>query len=288
MAATAAQCGWLMLPENTSNFQPIKDFCKLTSDKRMSGILCTVWEDSSPHFETVWRGLHDFALFSWNYEDVQVEAAHAAFRHRFYAPALEPEYFNTQDMLEKGLRFWSIALLDEGTGNGYSETFKLIDLPEKDKINAWTIKNKEKLELAKNAVTLYQSVNTRLAEAMDLSRRNRYALEVFNQINELEVYPSNLLLLLQKYDESSLKDRQENAAQIKKFVQEFAGLRSRFESVYSETRLMGNPPGYLLDSNFAHHRANRTNNTDWMFVNELAMNAKIMDWLSKQGNLHGL
>ena len=282
MAATAAQCGWLMLPENTSNFQPIKDFCKLTSDKRMSGILCTVWDDCSPHFETVWRGLYDFALFSWNYEDVNVETAHAAFRHRFYAPALEPEYFNTQDLLEKGLSFWKIALQDEGSGYNNPETFKLIDLPEKDKNKEWAIKYKEKLALAENAVSQYQTVKTRLEEAMDLSRRNRYSLEVFNQINELEVYSSNLLLLLQKFDKALPQDKKETVKQIKKYVQDFAGLRARLESVYSETRLLGNPPGYMLDSNFAHHPANRTNNSDWMYGYELAMNTKIMDWLSKQ------
>jgi len=38
MAATAAQARWPMLPRNRSNFQPIKDFCQLTAEKKLDGI----------------------------------------------------------------------------------------------------------------------------------------------------------------------------------------------------------------------------------------------------------
>jgi len=44
MAATATQCMSAMLPRNQSNFQPIKDFCQLTAEKKLDGILCTVWD----------------------------------------------------------------------------------------------------------------------------------------------------------------------------------------------------------------------------------------------------
>jgi hypothetical protein len=47
--------------------------------------------------------------------------------------------------------------------------------------------------------------------------------------------------------------------------------------------MLGNPAGYQLDSNFHHHLANGSNNTDWMYLYELPMNKKIMEWLSKLG-----
>ncbi|MBA2562639.1 MAG: family 20 glycosylhydrolase, partial [Chitinophagaceae bacterium] len=41
MAATAAQTMWPMLPREKSNFQPIKDFSRITAQKKLDGILCT-------------------------------------------------------------------------------------------------------------------------------------------------------------------------------------------------------------------------------------------------------
>jgi hypothetical protein len=212
-----------------------------------------------------------------------MENAHAIFRHRFYAPDLEPASFEFQDLLEKAMPFWDIALLSEGDRENYHETFNLIDLPDASKSGEWTMKFKEKISLAEHSVSQYKLINTIIAKAMELSRRNTYALAVFNQINELQVYPSNLLLLLGQYDKTPLQDKKEAGLLIKKFVDDFAELRMRFETVYSETRILGNPDGYQLDSNFHHHLANGTNNTDWMYVYELAMNKKIKEWLSKQG-----
>jgi len=283
MAATAAQTATPMLPLNNSNFQAIKDFCQLTSEKKMCGILCTIWEDCSPHFETIWRGVYDFALFSWNYEDITMDAAHATFRHRFYAPELEPASFDAQDLLEKGINFWCRALLSEGNRYKYHDSYKFIELPDANKPNEWRTKYKGKIELAENAVSQYKHINSNLTKAMELARRNTYSLEVFNQINELQVYSSNLLLLLGQYDAAPLGGKKEIGLQIKKLVSDFDGLRLRFENVYGKTRILGNPSGYQLDSNFHHHLANGTNNTDWMFVCELAMNKRIIDWLAVQG-----
>lgn len=36
MAATAAQTMWPIMPRAKSNFQPIKDFCRITSEKKMN------------------------------------------------------------------------------------------------------------------------------------------------------------------------------------------------------------------------------------------------------------
>jgi len=282
MAATAAQTNTPMLPLNNSNFQPIKDFCQLTSEKKMSGILCTIWDDTSPHFETVWRGIYDFALFSWNYEDVSKETAHAIFRHRFYTPEMASASFDFEDSLEKGINFWSRAFLSEGNRYKYHDSFKLIDLPEANKTKDWIVKYKDKISFAENAVSQYKQINSELSNAMALARRNAYSLEVFNQINELEAYSSNLLLLLRQYDIAPLQGKKEPGLVIKKFINDFAGLRMQFETVYSQSRILGNPAGYQLDSNFHSHLANGTNNTDWMFMCELAMNKKVMDWLSKQ------
>jgi len=279
MAATAAQQAWSVMPRNHSNCQAIKDFCQLTAEKKMSGILCTIWDDASPHFETVWRGIYDFAFFSWNHNDASVDKVHQAFRHRFYSPEMAPASNEFQDLLEDVLPFWETALLAEGDRWNYHKTFKLIELPDQDKQGEWAAKNKVKLVEAAKAVRQYDIIRSRVDKAMQLARRNDYAIEVMNQVNELQVYPAKLLLLLEKYDKASLQGKRDIIVQLRNYTDGFSKLRAEFERVYSKTRILGNPDGYQLDPNVHGHLANGTNNTDWMFMYEIPMNLKIAEWV---------
>jgi hypothetical protein len=90
-------------------------------------------------------------------------------------------------------------------------------------------------------------------------------------------------MLMKELDQSGDNEQINKALQIKKHIESFEGIRTRFEKTYSESRMLGNPAGYQLDSNFHHHLANGSNNTDWMYLYELPMNKKIMEWLSKLG-----
>ncbi len=280
MAATAAQTMWPMLPRNHSNFQPIKDFCKITSEKKLEGILCTAWDDCSPHYETYWRGFYDFAFFSWNSVDLKADEVHAIFRHRFYAPALSDQSFEFQDLLEKALDFWETALIEKGQRNNYPENIDLIGLPSTDKPQAWSEKYENKIKGAQEEIVRYQLIKDRITKARQAAHRNWYSLELMNQVNELQIYPAKILLLLQKFDKvSSSSDKLAERQQIKQFVNDFGKVRRNFENVFSKTRILSNPEDYILDQNQHHHLANGTINNDWMFVYELAMNKKISEWL---------
>lgn len=281
MAATATQCMSAMLSRHQSNFQPIKDFCQLTAQKKLDGILCTVWDDCSVHLETTWRGMYDFALFSWNYEDIAASKAHGIFRHRFFAPVLAATANEFQDSLETALSFWETALLSEGDRENYHKHFKLLPLPDADHPGVWSASNKVKLMSAKNNITQYEWIKSRIANAIKLSHRNEYALDVYNQVNELQVYSAKLLLLLEQYDKTTSGNKKTYAGKIMDYVNSFPVIRSRLEKVFSETRIMGNPVEYQLDNNFHEHLANGTNNTDWMYMYELPMNQKIKEWLAK-------
>lgn len=282
MAATSAQPIYPMLPRNRSNFNPIKDYCSLTSEKKMDGILCTAWDDCSVHFETIWRGIYDFGLFSWNYEDIQEPQAHTLFRQRFYSPAMADASMDFQNALEDALPFWETALLKEGDRDNYHKDFKLVDLPDPAKPGVWSATYKNKIEGAKKAVQKYTAIKEKIKKAQELSSRNQYALAVMEQINELQIYSAMQLLLLEQYDNAAKGTRKTSLAQVKTFTENFEKLRAQFEDVYGETRILGNPEGYQLDSNFHHHLANGTNNTDWMYVYELAMNKKVSEWVSRQ------
>jgi len=281
MAATAAQTSWAMLPRDHSNFQPIKDFCKITDEKKLNGILCTVWDDCSPHFETVWRGLYHFALFSWNYEDVQQEEAETMFRHRFYGPALSDTSFEFQDLLEQSLVFWETALINNKSPRVHAlSNIDLIELPDSKKNGIWSEKHKEKITGAKEAIEHYNIISSRIRKAVSIANRNEYSLSLMNQINELQIYPANLLLLLNDYDKASMPNKKEKMRQILEYVNNFDTIRKQFEDVFSKTRILSEPDDYQLDSNYHHHLANATVNSDWMYLYELAMNHKILKWVS--------
>ena len=279
MAATATQCMSAMLSRHQSNFQPIKDFCQLTAEKKLDGILCTVWDDCSVHLETVWRGLYDFALFSWNYEDIPAEKAHALFRHRFFSPFLAPAVNEFQDSLETALSFWDTALVIGGDRENYHKDFKLLELPDISDPGSWTARNSSRLRQAALNVRRYDTIKSRISRSMQLAERNVYALSVMYRINELQVYPAKLLLLLETFDKAPAAGKKAAAAKLLDYVNTFGDIRAQLEKVFAETRMMGNPAGYMLDSNFHEHLANGTNNTDWMYMYELPMNEKITQWL---------
>ncbi len=282
MAATAAQTMWPMLPRDRSNFQPIKDFCKITYEKKLDGILCTAWDDCSPHFETYWRGLYDFAFFSWHYKDENAADVHAIFRHRFYAPALSDSSFEFEDLLEQALSFWDTALLEKGYRNNYPKNIDLIQLPDQQKSGSWSEKYKTRIKQAKEEILRYEIIKDRIEKSIQLSRRNQYTLMLMNEINDLQVYPARLLLLLEKFDlTSSASEKQKAKQEIKNYVNSFSALRKKYEEVFSMTRILNNPADYILDQNQHEHLANSDNSSDWMYVFELAMNRKINDWLTQ-------
>jgi hypothetical protein len=276
MAATSGQQIWPMLPRASSNFQSIKDFSKITAAQHLDGILLTLWDDTSPHFETFWRGIHDYALFTWNYSDMPKENAHALFRKRFYGPQLGDEKYAFQDMLERGATFWETALINSGDRDNYPKKIDTLDLPDPNNSGAWSNKQAKRLTDARTEMKRYDSVKQSIADAMSVAKRNEYALQLFNNINELEMYPAQLLLLIEKYD---LEKDPQQKDQAKKAVAEYAAafdkIRKNYEDVSTRSRTLQNPSDYLPDQNHHAHLANGTNTSDWMYVYELAMNEKI-------------
>jgi hypothetical protein len=282
MAATSGQQIWPMLPRANSNFQPVKDFAKITADDKLEGILLTLWDDTSPHFETLWRGIYNYALFTWNFKDVNKEDAYALFRHRFYGPQLSDPAHAFQDALEQSARFWETALINKGDRDNYPAKIDTLELPDANSAGQWSKKNAAKLEQARKQVTTYANTKARIEKAIRVAKRNKYALEVFAQLNELQLYPAQLLLKLEEYDlATSAGKKKEFAENVRKYTEQFESIRKNYESVISRSRLLNNPPGYILDQNHHAHLANGTINNDWMYVYELAVNEKIKKQFSR-------
>ncbi len=154
-----------------------------------------------------------------------------------------------------------------------------IALPDPARVSKWSDDYKEKLTKAREEIERYNLIRNQLNKAIQLTRRNEYALSVLKQINELQIYPAKLLLLLEKYDRVSSANKESAKKEVQKLVTAFEDVRKNYENVFSQTRILSNPDNYIVDQNQHAHLANGTNNSDWMFVYELAMNKKINDWL---------
>lgn len=302
MGATAAQDMSPLLPRNNSLFDPIKDFCDITTEKKLDGILCTMWDDSSYSFETFWRGIHNFASSSWNNSEVRKEEFNSYFRHRFYAPELSSATSEFQNLMEQALWFWDGALINnstytkhlskEGVYNPVGDRgdrvvypkspLDLITLPDSSKPGTWNEKYKEKINQAKAEVTRYDTIKSRIAKAARLARRNHSSLDLMNRINEFQIYASNLILILEKYDKARSNDeRQSVRSEIRNLINSFSLIRANLENVISESRFLKNPEGYIRAK--TADLANGGINNEWMFLHETPMNEKIVGWLDRNG-----
>ena len=110
--------------------------------------------------------------------------------------------------------------------------------------------------------------------------RNRYTLQVYEQTNNLQNYPVRLILALNAYD--TAKDDAAREAALEKVAEVcsyFDVMRSNLESVYSETRFMEQPEGFISDLNHHNHLASKTNNSDWWYYSEIPMVKKVRAWM---------
>ena len=93
-------------------------------------------------------------------------------------------------------------------------------------------------------------------------------------------YPVRLILALNDYDtakdETARRDALETVAEVCDY---FDVMRADLESVYSETRFMQQPEGFISDLNHHNHLASKTNNSDWWYYYEIPMIRKVRTWM---------
>ena len=65
MGATAGQTRWTLMPQNQSNIPQIRAFAISSIERNLKGLLLTLWDDDSPHFELYKRGIAAFAQYTW-------------------------------------------------------------------------------------------------------------------------------------------------------------------------------------------------------------------------------
>jgi hypothetical protein len=281
MGATAGQTRWVLMPQLESNMDNIRSFALTSIDKGLDGILLTLWDDDSPHFELYQRGIVFFAEYAWTGEKRSKVELKSAYRHReFSYMVASPEYAFADD-LEQPVIFWRDGLLKRKLRNRLAKmqdpvNEAVIDFPDLDNKGEWSKIHADRLEKAGVAMKNYESIAARISEMKSLASRNIYSLEVYEQVNELAMFTSKALLALKALD-ASQNEQDEKAAidKLRSLEEEFSSLRQKFEQVYRQIRILTKPEGFVLDQDHHRHLANQSISFDWQFYAEILFLEKV-------------
>lgn len=285
MSATAAATGKSsFMPRENSRCGYIKAFNELTALNKLEGSLATAWDDGSPHLEAVWRGLIGQAEFAWHPTGRSVEDYKQAHAQREYGIASSKKPTRFLDDLEKSFAFFDEALVTSGHRNpvGGGKVFKLVEMPDNTKAGQWCETYAKKLHRAEVENQRYKVICKDLNLAQCMAKRNRFTLDIYAQLNELQHYPVKMLLAIADWDKAmTTADKQKARQHLVEVCDDFEVMRQNLESVYSKTRFLCQPNGFINESNYHNHIAAMTRNFDWMFFYEQPMVEQVRKWLTK-------
>jgi len=275
MGATAGQTRWNLMPQDQSNTKNIKDFALISIRNKADGLLLTLWDDDSPHFELYQRGIALFAEYTWSGEKRSSEELHAAYRHRAYGPEFASEEFEFINALEGPVADWKGMLLQPRKDRNRLRGLKnpldqaIISLPKADSLGLWSQKNQDKIVMATNNLARVDSILQKIDQIKNKARRNTYQLEVYEQVAQAVQFSNRMILTLAELDEPSGEKREVALTKIKKMEEELASIQSKVEEVYGKTRQLDKPADYVLDQDHHHHLANQALKfSDWQFYVE--------------------
>ena len=281
MGATAGQTRWVLMPQNESNIDCIRNFAIPSIENDLKGLLLTLWDDDSPHFELYKRGIMAFAEYTWAGDLRSKDEIKAAYRQREFSYTLAASDNAFIDQLEGPVAFWKNALL-KGNKRNYIAKSKnpleeaVIDLPDPDSKGEWSQKHGDRLAKAALSKEDCDSITIKINKMKSNASRNTYTLKVYEQVNKLVQFTNKSLLLLKDYDLAENDEKETSAlARLKMLTGEFESLREEFESVYSVTRILTKPDSYILDQDHHVHLANQTRSFDWLFIAELKFLEKL-------------
>lgn len=275
MGATAGQTRWNLLPQDQSNTNNIRDFAMISIRNKADGLLLTLWDDDSPHFELYQRGISIFAEYTWAGEKRNTEQLHAAFRQRAFGPALAGADMEFINQLEEPVAFWKNALMDQKRDRNRLRKLEnpieeaVIPLPNADSAGAWTQKYGEKIAKAEANLARVDSVLQVIQESKKRAVRNTYALEVYEQVAQAVQFSNRALITLAELDEPSGEKRAQAQAKLAGMEEEWKAIQTNLESVYGKTRQLNKPEGYILDQDHHVHLANQALKfSHWQFYVE--------------------
>jgi hypothetical protein len=284
MGATAGQTRWILMPQEESNMDNIRSFALSSIHQGLEGLLLTLWDDDSPHFELYMRGITAFSEYTWSGERRSKSEIKSAYRQREFSATAADDTYAFIDRLEVPVAFFNNALLEERMDRRSLRKMSrpleegVIDLPALAQKGEWSDRYAERLETAEQLATVCDSVEATISRLKSVTKRNLYRLEVYEQVNRLARFAPSALIALKELDlaegevaEAAAMDR------LSELCNGFGDLRKNLETVYSKTRILHKPEDYILDQDHHNHLANQTRSFDWLFTSELFFVEKVKD-----------
>jgi hexosaminidase len=275
MGATAGQTRWNLMPQDQSNTNNIRDFAMISIRNKADGLLLTLWDDDSPHFELYQRGISIFAEYTWAGEKRSSAELHQAYRQRAFGPNLASAGNEFINALEGPVADWKNMLLDKKRDRNRLRKLEnpvnqgIISLPNLDSAGAWTKKYQDKIALAEANLARVDSVLQQIQKAKKTAIRNTYQLEVYEQVAQVVQFSNRAILTLAELDEPSGEKRAQALAKLAGMEEELFKVLGDLESVYGKTRQLNKPADYILDQDHHVHLANQALNfADWQFYVE--------------------
>lgn len=275
MGATAGQTRWNLMPLDQSNTNNIRDFALISIRNKADGLLLTLWDDDSPHFELYQRGISIFAEYTWAGEKRSSDELHQAYRQRAYGPALASAEYEFINSLEGPVADWKNLLLDIKKDRNRLRKLEnpidqaVIPFPNLDSAGAWSQKHQDKIARAEASRLQVDEVLRQIQSAKKSALRNTYQLEVFEQVAQVIQFSNRAILTLAEYDEPSGEKRTQAQAKLAGMEEEWASIQSKVEEVYGKTRQLNKPVDYILDQDHHVHLANQALKfSDWQFYVE--------------------
>ncbi len=317
MVATAASSsGGLLFPQDERTgkmsdrgLAAIRSFLGLADKKEVGGMLCTAWDDRSPHFETYWRGFIASAAYSWSPSGPSLAAYDEAYLQREYG-FTRADYYGIYQKLRQGALFWDRAFFRKGSRSDISNalinlpglahwipekekknqqakkdfTDVLITLPDPGNPGQWTKLYRKRLDEAAKVMEDYKFTSAVMEDFYARSQRNRYHWQVFRALNDFQVTAPALLLALEQSDVKDEKAREKGMEKVRAAIDLFNERWKALESVYSKTRFISYPDNYVPDRYF--HIASQREDLSWMIQPEELFHKMIYKWLDTGSSIH--
>jgi hypothetical protein len=314
MIATAAQSGHAALFPfddrgegiSSQGIPAIKSFIGLAKEKGINGMLCTAWDDRSPHMETYWRGFIASAQYSWSDKEMSMKEYDSAYLQRDYGVLL-PDYSELYVWLREAADFWEGAFnptsdrleMDNAMlalpGISHSLTpeegikirenknidfsTRLIELPDQENPGMWSENNSERLNRAKIILAEYPKAAKKLEELNHRSHKNRYHWKVFSALNNFQITAPKLLLALEACDTDNQKKYDAGLEKVESALDEFNRSWENLKQVYSHTRFVAYPENYVPDRYF--HFASQREDLSYLIQVEERFHKMVQKWIER-------
>lgn len=282
----------------------IRSFIQLAASKNITGMLCTAWDDKSPHMENYWRGFIAAAEYSWSPDGRSLEEFDAIWAEKEFGHPIG-NYTDLNNRLRKGSVFFYEALFR--TGNLFDDdnmlqstkqvehwlkplegreklafdyTSKLIDLPDLAAPGSWSKQYAEKLARSAVEVQQYEGLQKELQRIEQTATKNKYYWRLAAATYRFQTSTPAILLALQQVDQSAASSRNASFAGVQKALDEYHQSWAALQEVYSETRFISNPVNFVQDRYF--HLASQREDLSWMIQPQELYEGMIKSWMNKK------